>query len=156
MKILMVCLGNICRSPMAEGILQNKANKLNLQWQIDSAGTANYHIGEPPHHLSQKVCRLNKINISQHKGRQFAKEDMLFYDKIYVMDNNNYSDVKHICGNLFDENKVDLLLNELYSGENKNIPDPWYGNEDGYHKVFEMIGKACEEIVKNQIKKIKN
>lgn len=147
MKILMVCLGNICRSPMAEGILQYKADMQNIKWQVESAGTANYHIGEEPHHLAQKVCRFNRIDISQHKGRQFVKEDMLHYDKIYVMDRSNYSDVKYISGHLFDENKIELLLNELHPGEDRNIPDPWYGSEDGYHEVFEMIDMACNQII---------
>jgi protein-tyrosine phosphatase len=147
MKILMVCLGNICRSPLAEGILQHKANALKLNWQVDSAGTAGYHVGEAPHRLSQKVAKQNGIDISQQQCRQFVKEDMLYYDLIYVMDTSNYNDVKNISKELWNEQKVDLLLNELYLGENKNVPDPWYGNEDGYHTVFEMIDRACEKII---------
>lgn len=150
MKILMVCLGNICRSPLAEGILQYKANKMKLNWQVDSAGTAGYHVGEAPHHLSQKVAKQNGIDISKQQCRQFTKEDMLHYDFIYVMDNSNYNDVKRISQELWNEHKVDLLLNVLYPGENKNVPDPWYGNEDGYHKVFDMIDRACERIVKRE------
>jgi protein-tyrosine phosphatase len=152
MKILMVCLGNICRSPLAEGILQHKADKLGLNWQVDSAGTAGYHVGEPPHKLSIKVAKHNGIDISQQQCRQFVKEDMLRYDKIYVMDGSNYNDVRTTSAELWDESKVDLLLNELYPHQNKNVPDPWYGEEDGYHKVFEMIDKACEEIVKKYSK----
>ena len=83
----MVCLGNICRSPLAEGILQDKVDRAGLKWIVDSAGTAGYHIGEAPHHLSQKVAKLNGLDISKQKGRKFKKEDILFYDKIYVMDN---------------------------------------------------------------------
>ena len=83
MKILMVCLGNICQSPLAEGILQHKANAARLDWQVDSAGTANYHVGEPPHTLSQKVAQINGINISGQQCRQFRKEDMTAFDKIY-------------------------------------------------------------------------
>lgn len=147
MKILMVCLGNICRSPLAEGILQQKANTLKINWHVDSAGTAGYHVGEAPHHLSQKVAKQNGIDISKQHCRQFVKEDMLHYDFIYVMDNSNYNDVKKISKELWNEHKVDLLLNELYPGENKNVPDPWYGNEDGYHTVFYMIDRACEKII---------
>jgi len=150
MKILMVCLGNICRSPLAEGILQHKANALKLNWQVDSAGTAGYHIGEAPHRLSQKVAKQNGIDISQQQCRKFVKEDILHYDLIYVMDTSNYNDVKNISKELWNEQKVDLLLNELYPGENKGVPDPWYGEEDGYHKVFDMIDKACEKIVKRE------
>ena len=148
MKILMVCLGNICRSPLAEGILQHKANVLKLNWQVNSAGTANYHVGDAPHRLSQKVAKQNGIDISNQKGRQFVKEDMLRFDKIYTMDSDNYNDVKHMSGNLWDASKVDLLLNELYPAQNKSVPDPWYGNEDGYHIVFDMIDKACDTIIR--------
>lgn len=147
MKILMVCLGNICRSPLAEGILQHKANAAALNWQVDSAGTAGYHVGNPPHHLSQKVAKQNGIDISLQQCKQFVQVDMLNYDRIYVMDSSNYNDVKKISGNLWNEQKVDLLLNELYKGENRNVPDPWYGEEDGYHKVFDMIDRACEKII---------
>jgi protein-tyrosine phosphatase len=150
MKILMVCLGNICRSPLAEGILQHKANAAALNWQVDSAGTAGYHVGNPPHHLSQKVAKHNGIDISHQQCKQFVQEDMLNYDRIYVMDSSNYNDVKKISGHLWNEQKVGLLLNELYKGENRNVPDPWYGEEDGYHKVFDMIDRACEKIVNRE------
>lgn len=148
MKFLMVCLGNICRSPLAEGILQKKIQELKLDWQVDSAGTAGYHIGCEPHNLSQKVAKLNGIDISHQQCRQFVKEDMLLFDKIYVMDKNNYADVKDISEELWNENKVELLLNEIYPNKNLDVPDPWYGEEDGYHKVFEMIDKSCDVIVK--------
>jgi len=148
MKILMVCLGNICRSPLAEGILQHKADKLGLNWEVDSAGTAGYHVGEPPHKLSQKVAKLNGVDISNQRCRQFKKEDFLHYDKIYVMDTSNYNDVKRLSKELWDENKIDLLLNEIHPQKNENVPDPWYGEEDGYHKVYKMIDEACEEIIK--------
>lgn len=146
----MVCLGNICRSPLAEGILQHKANAAALNWQVDSAGTAGYHVGNPPHHLSQKVAKHNGIDISHQQCKQFVQEDMLNYDRIYVMDSSNYNDVKKISGHLWNEQKVGLLLNELYKGENRNVPDPWYGEEDGYHKVFDMIDRACEKIVNRE------
>lgn len=157
MKILMVCLGNICRSPLAEGILQDKAWKAGLDWKVESAGTGGYHIGEAPHRLSQKVAKQNGIDISQQCCRQFVKEDMLDFDKIYVMDDNNYAEVKRISKNLWDEKKVDFLMNGLHPGKNENVPDPWYGNEDGYHKVYKMISEACDNIIAeyNELK-IKN
>ncbi len=147
MKILMVCLGNICRSPLAEGILQHKANEAGLGWVVDSAGTANYHVGEPAHPLSQKVAKFNGVDISNERCRQFKKEDMLAFDRIYVMDNSNYADVKRASRHLWDETKTDLILNELYPGEDREVPDPWYGNEAGYHEVFEMLDKACTKII---------
>lgn len=144
----MVCLGNICRSPLAEGILQHKADKLGLKWEVDSAGTAGYHVGEAPHKLSQKVAKLNGVDISNQRCRQFKKEDFLHYDKIYVMDTSNYNDVKRLSRELWDEKKIDLLLNEIHPQKNESVPDPWYGEEDGYHKVYKMIDEACEEIIK--------
>ena len=149
MKILMVCLGNICRSPLAEGILQHKANKAGLDWEVDSAGTGNYHIGSQPHPLSQKVARKNGIDISTQCTRQFVKEDMVAFDKIYVMDAGNYNDVRRMSGSLWNETKTDLLLNELYPGENRAVPDPWYETEEAYHKVFTMISDACNKIIAN-------
>lgn len=147
MKILMICLGNICRSPLAEGILQQKADSRGLRWQIDSAGTAGYHVGEPPHHLSQKVAKLNGIDISSQQCRQFAAEDMDDFDRIYVMDVDNYAEVKRMSGRYWQPGKVSLLLDELYPGEKKSVPDPWYGTEKDYHEVFGMIDKACEQII---------
>jgi protein-tyrosine phosphatase len=149
MKILMVCLGNICRSPLAEGILQDKINKIGLNWMVESAGTAGYHIGEAPHHLSQKVSKQNGIDISHQQCRKFVREDIIRFDKIFVMDMNNYNDVEKICGADWNKTKVDLLLNLSYPNENKNVPDPWYGKEDGYHKVFKMINEACEKLIEN-------
>jgi len=133
---------------MAEGILQHKAQAAGLDWQVDSAGTAAYHINDVPHHLSQKVARMNGIDISHLRGRQFRKEDMLYFDKIYVMDEDNYNDVKRMSGNLWKEEKVELLLNELLPGKDIDVPDPWYGGEDGFHRVFDMLDKACDAIIK--------
>lgn len=152
MRILMVCLGNICRSPLAEGILQQKAFEKGLNWTVESAGTGNWHVGEPPHHLSQKVARLNGVDISKQRARQFRKDDFEQFDFIYVMDSSNYSDVKRMAGNAFNETKIDLLLNELYDGENRAVPDPWFGEEDGYHAVFELIDRACDKIIEKFIK----
>jgi protein-tyrosine phosphatase len=149
MKILMVCLGNICRSPLAEGILQDKINKIGLNWMVDSAGTAGHHVGEAPHHLSQKVSKQNGIDISHQQCRKFVREDIIRFDKIFVMDMNNYNDVEKICGADWNKTKVDLLLNLSHPNENKNVPDPWYGKEDGYHKVFKMINEACEKLIEN-------
>ena len=148
MKILMVCLGNICRSPLAEGLLQHKADAASLGWTVESAGTGDYHIGQAPHYLSQKIARLNGIDISRQKARQFRKEDILLFDRIYVMDSQNYQDVKYITRDLWNKEKVELLLNEIYPGKNINVPDPWFGAEDGYHKVFKMINDACSAIIK--------
>jgi protein-tyrosine phosphatase len=147
MRILMVCLGNICRSPLAEGILQHKAWQAGLKWTVESAGTGNWHKGESPHPLSTKVAKLNGVDISKQRARQFEKEDFERFDFIYVMDSSNYNEVKRISGNRFDALKIDLLLNELFPRQNRNVPDPWFGEEDGYHDVYAMIDKACEKVI---------
>lgn len=147
MKILMVCLGNICRSPLAEGILQDKAFKAGLTWSIESAGTNSYHTGEPPHKLSQKVAKLNGIDISKQRARRFKAGDIDDYDKIYALAEDVLDEMKRIAGKNFKHHKVELLMNELYPGKNMDVPDPWYGPEPGYHEVYGLIDKVCERIV---------
>jgi protein-tyrosine phosphatase len=150
MKILMVCLGNICRSPLAEGILQDKVFKAGLNWVVESAGTNGYHTGEAPHHLSIKVALQNGIDIRQQRSRKFVAEDFDRYDKIYAMAEDVMDDIKRIAKNKFDTKKADLLLNELFPQQNLEVPDPWYGSEKGYHEVYELIDKACEQVVKRE------
>jgi len=150
MKILMVCLGNICRSPLAEGILQYKATAAGLNWMVESAGTNGYHTGETPHHLSIKVALQNGIDIRRQKSRKFIAADFERFDKIYAMANDVIDDMKKIAKDKFDAKKVDLLLNELFPQQNLEVPDPWYGPEKGYHEVYELIDKACEQIVKRE------
>ena len=148
MKILMVCLGNICRSPIAEGILQEKASKAGLNWTVESAGTNGYHTGEPPHHLSIKVARENGIDISKQRSRKFIADDFEKYDVIYAMAPDVLEDIKYISRNKFDATKVDLFLNEVYPGQDREVPDPWSGPEKGYHEVFAIINEACDIIIK--------
>jgi protein-tyrosine phosphatase len=150
MKILMVCLGNICRSPLAEGILQEKAWQAGLNWTVDSAGPNGYHTGEPPHQLSIKAAAKNGIDIGKQRSRKFVAADFEKYDKIYAMAEDVLHDMRQIAKNSFNEGKVDLLLNELYPGQNRDVPDPWYGPEAGYHDVFALIEKACEQIISKQ------
>jgi len=147
MKILMVCLGNICRSPLAEGVLKHKAKQAGLNWTVESAGTNGYHTGEPPHLLSQKVARLNGIDICEQKARDFVKEDFERYDKIYAMADDVIDDIRHIAKEKYDPAKVELFLNELYPGKNASVPDPWYGPEPGYHEVYKLIEATCEKII---------
>jgi protein-tyrosine phosphatase len=148
MKVLMVCLGNICRSPLAEGILKHKAVKAGLDWQVDSAGTNGYHIGEAPHRLSQKVAKLNGIDICDQRARQFVKEDFDRYDKIYAMADDVVDDIRSIAGNKYDSSKVALFMNELHPGKNYSVPDPWYGPEPGFHEVYKLIDEVCDAIIR--------
>jgi protein-tyrosine phosphatase len=147
MRILMVCLGNICRSPIAEGIMQQKIEQYGLDWSVDSAGTETYHIGEAPHRYSQKVCLAHGIDISAQRARHFKKADLGRYDKIYAMAKDVYREIEGIAGQHADMGNVELFLNELHPGRDESVPDPYYGGEDGFEPVFEMIGKTCEAIV---------
>lgn len=149
MKILMVCLGNICRSPLAEGILKDLTIKAGLDWEVDSAGTNGFHVGEQPHRLSQKVAKLKGIDICEQQCRRFIKEDCKRFDKIYAMAADVIDEMKWIAKDKYNAALVDLLLNESYPGENRDIPDPWYGPEPGYHTVYDQIVVACEAIIKN-------
>lgn len=149
MKILMVCLGNICRSPLAEGILQHKAFEAGLNWSVESAGTNSYHTGEAPHPLSQKVARLNGIDICNQRARRFVAEDFEIYDRIYALAGDVLDDIRRIARKKFDPAKVDLLMNELYPGKDLDVPDPWYGTEPGYHDVYKMISEVCDAIIEN-------
>ena len=152
MKILMVCLGNICRSPLAEGILQEKIKKAGLNWEVDSAGTNGYHVGEQPHHLSQKVAKLRGIDISCQRCRRFVKEDFERFDKIYAMAGDVIEEIKWISKDKYNGKKGELLLNEVYPGKNRDIPDPWYGTEKGYHEAYDLIAEACDAIIKKYTK----
>jgi len=152
MKILIVCLGNICRSPLAQGVLQQKCDEAGLQVKVDSAGTAGYHQGEPPHPDSIKVAQENGISISHQRGRMFKTCDIQEYDKILAMDRSNYCAIKTSSGKSWDESKVSLFLNELNPGKNEEVPDPWYGTYDGYKDVYKLIDATCDRIVE----KLKN
>ena len=144
----MVCLGNICRSPLAEGILQDKAFKAGLTWSVESAGTNRYHTNDSPHPLSQKIARQNGIDISRQLARSFVASDFEMYDKIYALAGDVMDEIKRIAGKKFDGTKADLLMNELHPGENIDVPDPYYGPEAGYHEVYKMIEKACTMIIR--------
>jgi len=144
----MVCLGNICRSPLAEGILQHKAWQAGLKWSVESAGTSGFQTGEAPHPLSQKVARQRGIDISQQRARKFEVEDFERFDKIYAMSQDVIEDMKRIAKNKFDEKKVELLLNELFPGKNMDLPDPWYGPEPGFHEAYKKIDEACDAIIR--------
>ena len=143
----MVCLGNICRSPLAEGILREKARAAGLNWEVDSAGTNGYHIGEAPHPLSQKVARQHGIDISRQRARKFTAADFQRYDKIYAMAGDVVDEIRRIAGRSFDPKKVDLLMNEVHPGKDEDVPDPWYGPEPGYHEVYAMIDDAADKII---------
>ncbi|TDD78863.1 low molecular weight protein-tyrosine-phosphatase [Flavobacterium caseinilyticum] len=152
-KILMVCLGNICRSPLAEGILASKLPK--NKFTVDSAGTGSWHIGHSPDDRSIAVAKKNKINISHQKGRQFSTADFDEYDYIYVMDNSNYDDVIELAENQEQKQKVQLILNELFPNEKVDVPDPYFGLPNGFEIIYNMLNDVCEIIAKKLIEKHK-
>lgn len=136
----MVCLGNICRSPLAEGILASKLPK--DKFFVDSCGTGKWHIGKQPDDRSIAVAKKNGLDISSQKCRQFHKSDFDTFDYIYVMDANNYSDVMAMAQNQTQKDKVDYILNELFANENVDVPDPFYGLPNGFDNVYEMLDEV--------------
>lgn len=143
-KILMVCLGNICRSPLAEGILSSKlpSNK----FKVDSAGTAGYHIGSKPDARSIKVAEKNGIDITYQRGRQFNVNDFNKFDLIYAMDFSVYKDIIDLAPDEISKSKVKMILDEVFPGENIDVPDPYYGSDFGFESVYKMLDQACEVI----------
>lgn len=149
MKILMVCLGNICRSPMAEGILRSK---LPDNYIVDSAGIADYHVNEKPDKRAIEICKKNNINISQLKSRQFVTSDFDKFDIIYAMDHANYSDLIFKAKKEVDKKKVRLIMSESPNTEKKSVPDPYYGNIEDFEKVFDQLNDVCTYIAEKIVK----
>lgn len=143
-KVLMVCLGNICRSPLAEGILKSKVDASKVF--VDSAGTAAYHVGELPDPRSIQVARKYHIDLTDQRARKFSVEDFDKFDRIYAMDQSNYYNILSLSRGEKDTMKVKMILNESYPGENKEVPDPYYGGDQGFENVYNMLNEACEII----------
>ena len=150
-KILMVCLGNICRSPLAEGILASKLPK--DKFFVDSAGTGAWHSGNQPDARSIAVAKKHQLDISTQRARLFKVEDFETFDYIYVMDKSNFRDVIRLAKNDGQKEKVEIILNELYPNENVDVPDPYYGIANGFEMVFQMLDEACEIIAAKLIAK---
>ncbi len=146
----MVCLGNICRSPLAQGIMEHKARLRGLEWMVDSAGTSRWHIGEPPDPRSIKTARKYGIDISAQRARQILMEDADRFDLILPMDQNNYSDIKRMLGQKFDEDKIKLILNFVNPGTNTPVPDPYY--DGSFEKVFRLLDQACDHLLDHYVK----
>jgi len=143
-KILMVCLGNICRSPLAQGILTKKCKHLSVF--VDSAGTSGYHKGNPPDQRAQNIANLNQINIGNQKARKLTTRDIETFDLIYVMDESNYTSSLKLVKNIKDKMKIDLILNISNPGKNLNVPDPYFLGEKGFENVYNLLNESCEKI----------
>ncbi len=139
----MVCLGNICRSPLAEGILKSKVDASVL---VDSAGTGDWHVGDEPDKRSIAVGKKYNVDITDQRGRQFNAKDFEDFDLIYVMDNSNKENVLALAENDVQKEKVRLILDEIFPGENVDVPDPYFGGNSGFENVFKMLDEACEKI----------
>ena len=147
MKILMVCLGNICRSPLAEGILSIKGKHLNLE--VDSAGTAAYHIGKQPDIRSIEIANKYTIDLNQQRARQFSRADFDKFDIIYAMDTNNYAHLISLASTETERNKIRMILNEINPKAYQSVPDPYYGGENGFQDIYNILDKACNKIIQN-------
>ena len=150
-KILMVCLGNICRSPLAEGLLASKLPK--DKFYVDSAGTSNYNIGKQPDPRSIEVAKKNGLDITNQRGREFVPSDFNKFDYIFVMDGSNYDNVIELAKTDEQKEKVEIILNYLFPDENVDVPDPYYGLQNGFETVYEMLDETCDIIAKKLIAK---
>ena len=146
MKILMVCLGNICRSPLAEGITRKLLADRKLSWQVDSAGTTGWHEGASPDQRSIDAARNHQIDISHLKARRLTYHDLKEFDLIIAMDSQNYQDIRRLDpGSTKD--KLHLIMNFLYPDQNRPVPDPYYGNQDDFEEVCQMLFGACNAMI---------
>lgn len=142
-----MCLGNICRSAMAQGVLEKKASEFSLTILVDSAGTSNYHIGEAPDKRMQKKALEYEIDISDQQARQFTSSDFDEFDFIFAMDTSNLNNLLKLAKKEQDKMKVKLFLEYTYPNQNKNVPDPYYGGEEGFEEVYQLLNDACGEFI---------
>lgn len=149
MKILVLCHGNICRSPIAEGLLIDKLKKKNINCEVDSAGFESFHLNDTPDRRSIKIMKEHGLDISNYRARLFSRKDFDDFDKIYVMDDNNYKNALSFARSDDDKEKVDYIMNCVYKGKDVNVPDPYYGGEDGFRNVYNMLDIACDKIVES-------
>jgi protein-tyrosine phosphatase len=153
MKILFVCTGNICRSPMAEGLLRNKLKLAGLEAEIDSCGFEPFHVGDHPDYRAEAISRKNGIDISGHVARLFRKQDFDRFDRIYVMDSSHYYGLKTMARTEEDMSKVDYILNLLNPGKDLQVDDPWYHDMNAFERVFRQLEAACDNLVAGIVSK---
>lgn len=142
----MVCLGNICRSPLAEGILLSKIKEAGLGWSVDSAGTSGWHKGDLPHKGSIKIAKENGIDITSQRSREFIASDFDHFDLILAMDSNNYQDILQLATDQSQKDKVKLMLNFAHPGSNMGVPDPYYTGD--FQEVYDLLELGCTNLLK--------
>ncbi|MBP6572908.1 MAG: low molecular weight phosphotyrosine protein phosphatase [Flavobacteriales bacterium] len=147
MKILMVCLGNICRSPMAEGILRHLAHQRGIDLIVDSAGTADYHVGEAPDARARAAMMRRSISIEDLRGRQVALQDFTYFDMVLAMDNNNLRDFLRLAPNDEGRRKVELMLTLASTMGMREVPDPYYGPDSGFDDTYHLLENACNGLL---------
>ncbi|MDC1221814.1 low molecular weight phosphotyrosine protein phosphatase [Salibacteraceae bacterium] len=147
MKILFVCLGNICRSPMAEGIFRDKAKLLGLDIDFDSCGTGDWHVGDEPDERAQACIKKNGSDISDLRGRQFRQSDFNDFDRIYTMDESNHGNILKLTDSQSSKDKVKMILNETHPGSNMSVPDPYFGGDSGFDGVYQMLSEAADKVL---------
>lgn len=148
MNVLMVCLGNICRSPLAHGILESKAPE---DWYVDSAGTSGWHDGERPDTRSIITAKGRGLNIDQQRSRPFLAEDFERFDVIFAMDSSNYTNITRLAPDEASRAKVRLIMNEAYPGENRQVPDPYTGGQRGFEDVYDMLELAIDKFLEQHL-----
>ena len=147
MKILLVCLGNICRSPMAEGILRDMIKKDGLGWSTDSAGTGDYHVGEQPDKRAMKTMRERGIDISDLRARHLRSSDFEEFDLLLAMDASNLRNMRAVAPNAELAAKAKLIMDYAPSHAQREVPDPYFGGDEGFVEVYEMLTVACTKLI---------
>jgi protein-tyrosine phosphatase len=145
MKVLMVCLGNICRSPLAEGVLKNKVKEHQLDWEVDSAGTGGWHAGELPDSRSIAVAKKYGIDLTDQRARQFQKSDLDTFDLILTMDKSNFKDIQRFAKTDEQRAKIHLIMNFSRPETDFEVPDPYYDNR--FQLVYDLLDEACEKLI---------
>lgn len=151
MKVLMVCLGNICRSPMAEGILRKKIQVNNLDVVTDSCGTGNWHVGQKPDDRAIKTMKSKGIDITDLRARQFSESDFNQFDMIYCMDETNYNDILALAKTHEQKSRVKMILNEINPKANQSVPDPYFGGDDGFENVYQLLDIATDKFLEKYV-----
>ena len=150
MKVLMVCLGNICRSPMAQGILEHRVRSLSLGWEVDSAGTSGWHDGEEPDSRAIEICQKYGIDISNQRSRKFRQSDFDYYDLILTMDNTNHQNITRLTNNKYHIDKVKPVLSFHSDDVNEEVPDPYYDNN--FEEVFLLLDESIDGLIQSVLR----